>query len=184
MCTLPAGLIDSRTEIFAVAPFKVKCINEGTVKSIHDLPAETLCMLKREMYADKKALKGLKMLAITEEIEMLEAYNHCKRGAFDKVADISGHILTSEAYECGMKGKCKAEGFLCKPVEVNGEKLTQRESQCLRLIGQGLTYKDIQKELCYSTVVSVNSLIQRLYEKIGVSDKAKVALIAAQVFNL
>lgn len=185
MCNnLPAGLIDINAEVFAVSIFKVKCTHDGVVKALHDLPADKLTMLKHEMYSDKKALKGLKMLGITEESEMLEAYNHCKRGAFDRVPDVAGHILTSEAFECGMKGKCKAEGYCCKPVEVNGERLTQRESQCLRLIGQGLTYKQIQRELCYTTVVSVNSLVQRLYDKIGISDKAKVAILAIQVFNL
>lgn len=186
MCNsqLPAGLLDKKVEIFAVAPFRVKCLHDSKVIDIAELPFCMLQMLKTEMRNDKKALKGLKMLGFTEEREMLEAYNHCKRGAFDKVPDISGHVLTSEQYECGMRGKCTAEGLICKPLLINGESLTQRETQCLRLLGQGMTYKQIQKALCYTTVASANSLVYRLYAKLGIGDKTKAAIIAAQVFNL
>lgn len=186
MCNvlLPAGLLDGRVEIFAVAPFKVKCLHEGRTCELGDLPAEMIDMLKHELSVDLKAIKGLKLLGITNDEDMLQAYNHCKRGSFDKVADISGHVLTSEQYDCGMRGRCVAEGMICKPLLINGEHLTQRETQCLRLIGKGLSYKEIQSEFNYKSVVSANSLVQRLYGKVGASDKAKVALLAAQVFNL
>ncbi len=184
MCTLPAGLTNDNAEIFATDTFKSAALHGGQVKPLSSLPAAIHKMLLVEMYNDTKALKGLKMLGINEESEMLEAYNFCKRGEFDKVADVAGHVLTSEAVNCGRHGRCEAEGLMCKPVQVNGETLTQREAQCLRLLGQGKTYKDIQKELNYTTVVSANSLVSRLYNKIGASDKAKVALLAAQVFNL
>lgn len=178
---LPSGLMptDSNIEIFADPENFGKCyfISQGEIKPFTYLPGEILANLCSELLDDKKAMAGLKQMGFVEGMNMLEQYNYCNRGALDGTADITiAGCKTREYVACGRKGKCSGEGKVCSPLIVNGSQITFRELECLRLIGTGLTYKRIAVEMGFRSITAVNSLIDRLRDKLQCTSNIEIAL--------
>jgi len=181
MTKLPSGLIpaDSNIEIFADPENFGKCyfMTKGEIKPFNLLPFMIMGNLCKELRDDKKAIDGLKSMGITGGMEMLEHYNYCNRGALDGTADITiAGCKTREYVACGRKGKCVGEGKVCSPLVVNGSHISYRELECLRLIGAGLTYKRITEEMGFRSITAVNSLIDRLRDKLQCTSNVEIAL--------
>jgi len=181
MHKLPAGLMptDSNIEIFA-DPFNFgKCyfIRQGEIQPFEFLPGEVLNDLCTELLEDPRAILALKLMGHSEGVNMLEQYNYCNRGALDCVTDVSvSGCKTREYVACGRRGRCIGEGKVCSPVTINGEHITYRELECLRLIGTGLTYQRIRIEMGFKRVTAVNSLIDRLRDKLQCTSNTEIAL--------
>ena len=181
MTKLPSGLMpnDSNIEIFADPENFGKCYfaTRGEIKPFAFLPSDVLNNLCSELLEDKKAMAALKVMGHTEGVGMLEQYNYCNRGALDGTADITiAGCKTREYVACGRKGKCSGEGKVCSPLVVNGSQISYRELECLRLIGIGLTYKRIRAEMGFRSVTAVNSLIDRLRDKLQCTSNIEIAL--------
>ena len=181
MTKLPSGLMpnDSNIEIFADPENFGKCyfMTKGEIKPFSLLPHNVLDNLCNELVDDKRAIAGLKAMGLTEGMGMLEHYNFCNRGALDGTADISiAGCKTREYVACGRRGKCVGEGKVCSPLVVNGSHISYRELECLRLIGIGLTYKRIATEMGFRSVTAVNSLIDRLRDKLQCASNIEIAL--------
>jgi DNA-binding CsgD family transcriptional regulator len=181
MVKLPSGLLptDKSIEIFADPYNFGKCyfISEGEIKEFKFLDSKTLMDLCDELREDTRAMAALKQMGFTEGMSMLEQYNYCNRGALDGTADISvTGCKTREYVACGRKGRCIGEGKVCSPLRINGESITFRELECLRLIGVGLTYKRIREEMGFKRVTAVNSLIDRLRDKLQCCSNVEIAL--------
>lgn len=181
MRKLPAGLMptDSNIEIFA-DPFNFgKCyfIRQGEIEPFRSLPYEVFHDLTTELLDDPRACNGLELMGYPPGLDMLEQYNYCNRGALDCVTDISvTGSKTREYVACGRRGRCPGEGKVCSPLTINGEHITYRELECLRLIGIGLTYKRIRIEMGFRRVTAVNSLIDRLRDKLHCASNTEIAL--------
>ncbi len=66
------------------------------------------------------------------------------------------------------------------PTNLGGlEALSPREREVLQLLVQGLTNKEIAREMQYS-VATVKSTVQRIIDKLGVSDRTQAAVLAVQ----
>jgi DNA-binding CsgD family transcriptional regulator len=186
MTKLPSGLMptDSNIEIFADPYNFGKCyfIREGEIQPFEFLPLAVLDDLCSELLADPKAMSSLRQMGFEEGIRMLEQYNYCNRGALDGTADIStSGSKTREYVDCGRRGKCAHEGKICTPISVNGSHITCRELECLRLIGEGLAYKQIKIEMGFRQVTAVNSLIGRLRDKLQCTNNVGIALKAKEL---
>ena len=57
--------------------------------------------------------------------------------------------------------------------------LTPREAQVLRLLSHGLTNKEIAQRMHYS-VGTVKNVVQRVIEKLGVTDRTQAAVVAVR----
>jgi len=181
MDKLPSGLTptDHSIEIFADPENFGKCfwISEGKTNNFWELPLHIIDDLRDELSSDTKALKGLRLMGLSTEAGMLEQYNYCNRGKLDGVPDISTNgKLTKEYVECGRKGKCAGESKVCSPLLINGSRITFRELECLKLIGIGLTYKRITIEMGFRRETAVNSLIDRLRDKLQCGNNVEIAL--------
>ena len=186
MNKLPSGLMpsDSNIEIFADPYNFGKCyfMQNGEIQPFNFLPWDILYDLTSELLHDTKAMEGIKAMGYHDENEMLELYNFCNRGSLDNVADISSSgCKTREYVDCGRHGKCPGEGKVCTPVIVNGSQITHRELECLRLIGEGLPYKQIRLEMGFRKVTAVNSLIGRLRDKLQCNSNVEIALKAKEM---
>ncbi|MEX0800194.1 MAG: response regulator [Dehalococcoidia bacterium] len=71
------------------------------------------------------------------------------------------------------------EGSRFQGVEGTLETLTQREHEVLRLLVGGLTNKEIAAQMQYS-VGTVKNVVQRVIEKLGVSDRTQAAVYAVR----
>lgn len=181
MHKLPAGLMptDRNIEIFADPENFGKCyfISHGEILPFKFLPHDTMMNLHEELRNDTRAMMALRLMGSDEGMSMLEQYNYCNRGALDETADISvSGCKTREYVACGRRGRCIGEGKVCSPVTINGEHISFRELECLRLIGIGLTYKRIRAEMGFRHVTAVNSLIDRLRDKLQCASNVEIAL--------
>jgi len=182
--TLPAGLMphDLNIEIFADPDHFGKClfVQHGRVQPFHELPIEVIPALYEECFMDKKAVKAMRMMGIKSEA-MVEQYNYCNRGALDGIPDVStSGKLTREFFDCGRRGKCPREGLVCK-MTFGQIKITPRELQCLRLNSKGKSYAEIRCEMGFNSQNSVNSLMSRLRDKMGVGSKSALIAISNQL---
>ena len=86
---------------------------------------------------------------------------------------IDAKLLSQLLQELGVEGTRFQEtaGLL--------EALTPRERQVLELLVQGLTNKEIAAQMHYS-VGTVKNVVQRLIEKLGVSDRTQAAVLAVR----
>jgi DNA-binding CsgD family transcriptional regulator len=178
---LPTGLTptDQNIEIFANPHEFGKCfwISEGKTHLFWELPLHIIDDLRDELSSDCKALKGLRLMGLSSEGVMLEQYNYCNRGKLDGIPDIStSGKKTKEYFDCGLKGRCQGEGKVCSPLFINGSRITFRELECLKLIGTGLSYKQIKVEMGFTRETAVNSLTDRIRDKFQCSNNTEVAL--------
>lgn len=182
---LPAGILpeDRDIEIFGSKEKFGKCffISEGKTKSFWELPLNILDDLREELLTDRKALEGLRLMGITDEKQMLETYNYCNRGRLDGVPDIHNGKKTKEYVDCGRRFRCPGECKVCSPIRINGNKITFRELQCWRLIGNSLSYRQIMIEMGFRRETAVNSLMERLRIKLDAKDKTDLALKAKEI---
>ena len=178
---LPCGILpaDRTIEFFADPENFGKCywISQGMTHKFYDLPLEIIDDLRDEILSDTKSITVMRHMGITSEREMLEQYNYCNRGRLDGVPDIttSGR-KTKEFFDCGRKGKCPGEGKVCSSLMINGSHISYREFECLKLIGIGLTYKRITVEMGFRRETAVNSLIDRIRDKLQCNNNTEIAL--------
>ena len=178
---LPAGLLpnDCNIELFADPKQFGKCywIQNGQTRQFCELPIQIIVTLYAELYKDRKALSALKMMGVSKDSEMLETYNYCNRGKLDSDPDITpSGKLHKDFFDCGRHGKCIGEGKVCS---MHG--LTFRELQCFRLNGMGLNYDQIKSEMGFRTKTAVNSLMERLRNKLDVKDRTELSIKAHQI---
>jgi DNA-binding CsgD family transcriptional regulator len=183
---LPAGFLpsDQSIEFFAdpQAWGKLFFMSSGSVHSFTDLPLHVLEDLTDELLSDTRAIKGLLQMNITEECEMVQQYNFCNRGRLSHVPDISPSGTKHKQYhDCGRKGKCPGEGKVCSILSINGFQITNRELECLKLIGTGLTYKMICAAMGFRRQTAVNSLIDRLRDKLQCANQVEIALKVKEI---
>lgn len=170
---------DGNIEIFADPDNFGKCfwISKGQVHTFMNLPFNILSDLCDELLSDKKAIAAMRVMGIKDENEMLELYNYCNRGKLDSIPDISSTgKKTREYVVCGRKGHCPGEGKVCSPLSINGSRITHRELECLELIGSGLTYKRITTQMGFRHETAVNSLTDRLRDKLQCCNNTEIAL--------
>lgn len=181
MCNLPTGILptDENIELFGNPTQFGKCfwISKGKTHLFKELPLYILDDLRDELLSDTKALSGLRLMGIDTEDEMLEQYNYCNRGKLDGIPDISKTGKKSKEFiECNRRGHCPGENKVCSPLCINGERITHRELECLKLIGINLSYKQIMIEMGFRRETAVNSLIARLRDKLQCSNQTAIAL--------
>lgn len=184
--TIPAGFLpsDTRIEFFADPENfgRLYFATQGKVMPFSALPHEVMEDLRDELLSDTRALKGLRMMGITDEAEMLEMYNYCNRGRLSSTGDISAQgIKTKEFVDCGRRERCVGEGKVCNCLTINGSRITHRELECLRLIAQGLSYKHICLEMGFRRETAVNSLIDRLRDKLSCGSQVEIAIKVREV---
>ena len=183
---LVAGITpsDNSIEIFAEPEKFGKClfIKAGTTRPFRELPLDVLDDLREELSTDKRAIEGLRLMGVDDEWEKLETYNFCNRGRLDGVPDITESGKKSKEFvDCGKRGRCPGENKVCSPVVINGSRITFRELECWKLIGQQLSYKQVMFEMGFRRETAVNSLMERLRIKLACSDKVGIALKAKEI---
>lgn len=84
------------------------------------------------------------------EYKIIHRFIRCNFGEYDQQKyDISRDgVFEFEEVRCPLRGECQYEGVICKPTL--NSKLSDRESEVLALIGDGLQSGDISSELSIS----------------------------------
>jgi two-component system, NarL family, nitrate/nitrite response regulator NarL len=124
--------------------------------------------------------QGVRVLFVSGRLQDDDAYRLVEAGAsgiiekdatFDEIADAiervaRGETVLSQRVQAAVMAGIRERADQAPPV-----RLSDREEQILRGIARGLTAPAIGRELGLSAA-TVKSYLQRLYDKLGVSDRA------------
>jgi two-component system, NarL family, nitrate/nitrite response regulator NarL len=124
--------------------------------------------------------QGVRVLFVSGRLQDDDAYRLVEAGAsgiiekdatFDEIADAiervaRGETVLSQRVQAAVLAGIRERADQAPPV-----RLSDREEQILRGIARGLTAPAIGRELGLSAA-TVKSYLQRLYDKLGVSDRA------------
>ncbi len=176
---LPAGLENKSVEIY-VYNHELKAIFNGEIIPFIELPEEVIEIFEIELIKDKVAYSTVEtVFKLIDSSDILEQYVKCRYGGFDFIPDlVHGKLSTNPEYwDCGLRGKCAAEGKVCKlPVAKNGQ-LTPRETEVIRYVAEGLPDKIIahKMDIAISTVVTYQ---KRIRTKLGAYSRIDIMKFA------
>ena len=95
----------------------------------------------------------------------------CNFGNIDKTADIDSFgRIHLERVPCPLRGECKLENVVCRPVFAH--KMSDAELRVMKLWHQGLNKEEIADQL-YLSAHTVNNHIRNAYIRIGVHSRAE-----------
>jgi DNA-binding CsgD family transcriptional regulator len=170
-----AGMIDNGVEFFAEKnTIDVRCINNGTIyNSFNEFPEWIKDKLSEDLSSNLTAIKALKKLKGVSPDDYLKHYTFCKYGGLDPNPDIdvNGVMGESEYFECGFRGKCKAEGKLCCTIKVKNGHLTKREIEVVKKITRA---NKIIADLLHMTESTVTTHIQKIMKKTGCKNRGEI----------
>lgn len=168
---LPAGLLpgDLQTEIIANRKTKaVYIVCNGKTEAFNQLSPRLKGQLLERLSNDPIATNDLKDLTLSEA---LEKYAFCCFGAADSAGDFdaNGQLQTSENFVCS--NNCKCLNWKSKNITVEGNKLTPRELQILRLLPSDMPDKQIAAKLKI-TASTLDTHKTNLFSKFKTNSKA------------
>jgi DNA-binding NarL/FixJ family response regulator len=111
--------------------------------------------------------------------EYVRQYIYCRFGGLDYDPDIDVHkqINYAEYFDCGLRGECRYEGKLCCSVKVENGHLTKTEIEVLKRAQH--PNKIIASQM-HISIDTVNSHIQNIMKKTGLSSKVELAIFAVK----
>lgn len=177
---LPAGLVDGGVE-FYYHDGKVEALCEGKRTAFENLPSWVIRIVEDDMAKNPAAIKALLQWDLHTPVQMMRQYIMCRFGGFDSEPDITpdGKIEYTEYFDCGMRGKCSAEGKLCPVIQVGDEYLTKQETRIVAMTGAGKANSEIAHEL-HITEDTVKTHMQNIQRKCGWSSKLDIAAFAVR----
>lgn len=174
------GILTDDTEFF-LENDKIKVMSSGKVTEFTDLPFAKIQILKEEISKDNAVKATLLDMYPNSEYKRLEQFVRCRFGGLDYTADISANgVQSGEYWDCPLRGKCKAEGVLCKSVEYNGKKLEPQDIELTKKLTTAATNEVIASELDLP-MGSFHRAKKNLYQKLGVQTKQQTTIIAQRL---
>jgi DNA-binding CsgD family transcriptional regulator len=167
------GITDSNVEIFAVEYPKCMATYNGGKVGFWELPSGIISCVEDMVWKDKEALMTFKEEGVTDWRVIVETWAWCNLGRFDVIPDVETETgcINLEHHNCGCRGKCPWEFRRCKRLTVNGEILRPREIKYLMLLTDGLSDRDIAKEMNQKPS-SMISLARDVRDKLRVKNRA------------
>jgi DNA-binding CsgD family transcriptional regulator len=176
--TVPPGFADNNIEFF-VKDGEPVFLQGGTMHDFGELDIEEAENLRQLLDQDKKALRGLALLEISNPIEQLKKFVICRFGTFDMTPDIADDEIHYEYWDCGCRNICPAEGILCLAPQVHLGKLTPHELKLIGLIRSDIPNKQIA-DIMHVSVHTVNRECSHIAGKIGCVTKTGIAAFAGE----
>ena len=174
------GLSDSSIEFFT-QDNKVKAFSQGKIRDFYDVPFTSLLILREALEKDSAADTVLKEWHPESEMKRMEKFVSCRFGGLDFKPDIKDLELQSgEYWPCPLRGVCRGEGIVCKPLEYNGSALSQKEIKLIQLLPTSLTNEALADQVKLP-MGTFNLFKKELYKKLNVQTKQEAVLIAVEL---
>jgi len=148
----PAGLTNKKAEIFSDGK-SLKGTYNGKVTTFAELPSliklHFALLYSEAIEQDAKTKTVLnKVFNPANYTEELELFVRCNYGGFDNNPDFNAEKKPKKEYwNCGHRGKCLAEGIVCRPDCICKYKLTIRETEIIKHIADGKVACEVSARL-------------------------------------
>ncbi|HTN68286.1 MAG TPA: LuxR C-terminal-related transcriptional regulator [Dysgonamonadaceae bacterium] len=177
---LYAGMLDNSVEFFN-SDDGLKAITNGSVINFGELPIKLHQKIKRIYDNHPEADEVLRGWFPTQPAKRLETFVKCRFGGLDFTPDISDNeIQDGEYWSCPLRGVCKGEGKICKPVTYNNHPLDATEINILRLLSTDLTNEAIGSEMKLP-MGTLHKIKQKLYEKLNIRTRPEATLVVVSL---
>lgn len=174
------GMLDKSVEFFNTDK-GLKAIANGSVIDFSDLPIELHRLVKRIYDNNIEAQQVLMEWYPNNPAKRLETFVKCRFGGLDFTPDISDNeIQDGEHWSCPLRGVCKGEGKICKPVTYNNHPLDATEINILRLLSTDLTNEAIGSEMKLP-MGTLHKIKQKLYEKLNIRTRPEATLVVVSL---
>lgn len=156
---------------------KAYCIEQGTIVPFAQISISTYKIIAEDFAKHPKIKKAMQAAGIYDAMEQLEHYVICRYGVFNKTPDFIANRNMPQDQEdvqihCG-NHRCKMRGILCASMH----NLTEREVTICKLVGSGLSDKEIAARL-YLATVTVSTHITNILHKLHMSSRSAIAAFA------
>ena len=172
---LPAGMMagDLSTELFSERTTKkVFAISNGKTVSFDDINPKMRAQIFERLLDDPIAFEDLKHLT---QKEAIEKYTFCVFGAADSAPDFcqDGNLQESDNFICS--DNCSCLNWKSKKIKIDGEVLTPRQLEIVKLLATDLCDKQIADKLGI-TLSTLDTHKKTLFEKCNVSSKTGLVI--------
>jgi len=172
---LPAGMMagDFSTELFSERETKkVYAVSNGKTISFDEINPKMRAQIFERLLNDDRAVADLKHL---NQKEAIEQYAFCVYGAADSAADFckDGNLQEADNFICS--DNCQCLNWRSKKIKIDGEVLTPRQLEIVKLLASDMCDKQIADKLgiCQSTL---DTHKKHLFEKCNVLSKTGLVI--------
>jgi DNA-binding CsgD family transcriptional regulator len=170
------GMLDNSVEFFN-SENGLKVMTNGSVINFGDMPIKLHQLVKKVYDRHPEADEVLRNWYPTQPAKRLEAFVKCRFGGLDFTPDIQDNILQDgEYWDCPLRGKCKGEGKVCKPLSYNDQTLNNTEIKMLRLLATDKINTVISDDLNLP-LGTFHKIKQILYQKLNIRTRPEATLI-------
>ena len=163
---------------------KLMVVHNGSTTDFESAPLEVLDILNADLERNPLAETALDLLGIHDPIERLRKYAECRYGAYDETPDfLNGKPQPNdEVIICQLRSQCPANGKLCvdRPRLENLERLSQREIEVVKYLGDGLTTQQIADKM-FVCDAAIRQHIMKLKHKLDIATHAGLGVWASKI---
>ena len=174
------GITGQGIEIFVDDNQQINAIYQGKTCNFYDLPEVIIYFFQIKYIKDAEGRRGLDILKIKQPKQRFEQWLKCRFGGYNKTPDFAFGKLSNDFFHCDRRGKCPAEGIICKLYTKNGTKISGAELRIIRLVSEGYTDKEIANKLHLSWH-TVQNHRRNIYEKIGGYSQVHICNLAHEL---
>jgi len=168
------GLNDSSIEFFNQDD-QVKAFVKGKMIDFEELPFSYHQILREDVNKQPEVKAILTDWFPNSEFQQLQKYVQCRFGGLDFTPDIKNFQLQDgEYWACPLRGVCKGEGKVCKPVQYNNTSLDSKEIELLKLLTSNDTNEVIGDKLNLP-MGTLHKMKRLLYSKLEIQTKQGAA---------
>lgn len=170
------GMLDDSVEFFNSSN-GLKVMTNGSVIDFSEMPVKLHQLVKRIYDNHPEADEVLKGWFPTQPAKRLETFVKCRFGGLDFTPDIQNNVVQDgEYWDCPLRGSCKGEGKICKPISYNQQTLSTTEINMLRLLSTDKTNIAISDDLNLP-LGTFHKIKQILYQKLNIRTRPEATLV-------
>jgi DNA-binding CsgD family transcriptional regulator len=177
------GMCDGNLEFFYHEKKKaVMSINNGQTKNFDELSCREISGLQEIIDSDSKLRKILREWFPDNNRSQMKELAKCRFGGLNFFPDFSENqnFSSVDHLSCKIRGICKGEGVVCKPMEYEGNILDFKEIKTIKLLSSGKKNYEIAEQLNMA-LGTFNVFKNNLYEKLNTHNKQELTRVGVKL---
>lgn len=177
------GMCDGSLEIFYhQEEDKLKAIKNGRIKDFDNLDFDETKFIVDIIDTDEKLKSLLHQWWPNDAQSQIRQVAKCRFGGLNHIPDVNSSGSVKHDYiKCSFRAWCAGENIVCKPIEYNGQILSNTEVKAMQLLSTDMKNTVICKELGMAEG-TFQVFRTKLYLKLGnINTKQELTRIGVQL---